>query len=349
MELRLRALPSLVGWGATFLRNSRAATYERNSLSNLRLALYSLKVMQSLRLETGIDYGRTARGSLKIFRDWATLDRASEAASQISAEGINTRQLSRSDIVDLEPALAPIADQLVGAIHYGDDETGDAYRFCVELAAHAQQLGVDFRFRTEVSSVEMRSNRVSAMKCGRKRFVMDLYVVAAGSYSTPLLRHTGIRLPVRPVKGYAITVDNPQEPPLLRFPVIDDHWHAAVVPLVGALRVAGTAEFAGYDLTLQPARIRNLVSLLRQVLPRAKLDAASLTSWCGLRPMSADGVPIIGRTSISNLLVNTGHGHLGWTMAAASGQLLANLMSGHSPSVDPMPYSLARFSPSGCS
>jgi D-amino-acid dehydrogenase len=115
------------------------------------------------------------------------------------------------------------------------------------------------------------------------------------------------------------------------------------VPIGNAIRVAGTAEFAGYDLTPNPDRIRNLTELLQKVLPQAAYDPATAKPWCGLRAMSADGVPIIGPTSVSNLLVNTGHGHLGWTMAAGSAQLLADFMCGESPSIDPAPFALARF------
>jgi D-amino-acid dehydrogenase len=341
MQLRLRALPGLAGWGVTFLRHSRAALYERNVLSNLRLALYSLEVMQSVRQQTRIEYGHSASGSLRVFRDRTALEQASEVATRRLSECLSFRKLSRHETVELQPALAPIVNQLAGAIHYGIDETGDAYRFCVALADYARGQGVKFCFRTPVS-LEVRLGRVTAAVSEGKRFDADRYIVAAGSYSTPLLRRVGVHLPVRPVKGYSVTFDADQGRPSLSIPVIDDQLHAAVVPLEGALRVAGTAEFAGFDRTLNPDRVRNLLKLLRDVLPQAQIDPATARPWCGLRPMSADGVPIIGATPISNLWVNTGHGHLGWTMAAGSAQLLADLMSDSFPSIDAAPYELAR-------
>jgi D-amino-acid dehydrogenase len=148
---------------------------------------------------------------------------------------------------------------------------------------------------------------------------------------------------VQPAKGYSVTVDGNAGDDALRIPIIDDQWHAAIVPLDGAIRVAGTAEFAGYDDSPNPDRIRNLTRLLQRVLPKAQYDPATARPWCGLRAMSADGVPIIGATPVSNLMVNTGHGHLGWTMAAGSAQLLSALICEDSPSIDPRPYSLARF------
>jgi D-amino-acid dehydrogenase len=298
MQLRLRALPSLARWGVGFLRNSRAALYEHNALSNLRLALYSLKVMQSLRQQTRIEYGRSAHGSLRVFRDPTALDQASDVADRRVAEGLSFRKLSRDETVELEPALAPIAHELMGAIHYGADETGNAYRFCVALAEHARQQGVEFRFGTEVSSLEVRSGRVVAAVDGSgsrlECLVGDRYVVAAGSYSAPLLRRIGVRLPVQPVKGYSVTFDREAKASSLKIPVIDDDLHAAIVPLDSAIRAAGTAEFAGFDRTLNPARIRYLLTLLREVLPQERLDPAAAKPWCGLRAVSVDGVPIIG-------------------------------------------------------
>jgi D-amino-acid dehydrogenase len=150
-------------------------------------------------------------------------------------------------------------------------------------------------------------------------------------------------LPIQPVKGYSITFDRPTQGCALRVPIIDDEFHAVVTPIGDVIRVAGTAEFSGFDLALRPARIQNLVALLTAVLPQAKFNSAASKPWCGLRPMSADGVPIISSTPISNLFVNTGHGHLGWTMAAGSAQMLTDLICGEPTSINPAPFSLARF------
>lgn len=343
LQVRLGALPSLLGWGITFLRHSAPARFERNAASVLKLALYSRAAMQSLREELDIDYGRAARGSLSIFRSHAALDRACAVAHRRSLEGLPFRRLSNGEAVELEPALAPIAEQLAGAIHYATDETGDAHRFCESLAERARGLGVRFRFGTEVSSLEVESGRVVAVASNQGRLTADRYVIAAGSYSTPLLREAGINLPVRPAKGYSLTFDDSRERPSLRLPIIDSELHAVAVPLEGAVRLAGIAEFTGYDRTLNAARIRTLTKLLPAVLPRARLDFATAKPWCGLRPSSADGVAIIGATPIPNLWVNCGQGHLGWTTAAGSAKLLGSLLSGDTPGIDPAPYALARF------
>lgn len=343
LQLRLRTLPSIARWGAMFLRNSNAARHGRNTLSNLRLALHSLEVMRSLRQNVSLEYGRAAPGTLRLFRKADSLDRATEAARRLANHGLEFSRLSRKEVVGLEPALLPIADQLEGALHYRTDETGDAYRFCVALAHEVRRLGVECHFGTRVSRLERDGNRIVAAVSEQHQFVGDQYIVTAGSHSAPILKRIGVHLPVQPAKGYSLTIDNAHRQISLSTPIVDDDWHAAIVPLEKSIRVAGTAEFAGYDKSIAPARISNLLKLLLAILPQARVEPTSVKSWCGLRPMSVDGVPVIGRTAIANLFLNTGHGHLGWTMAAGSASLLTEILSGCVPSIDPAPYSLDRF------
>lgn len=343
LKLRLKALPQLADWGVGFLRNSSPARYRRNSVKNLKLALHSIEVMGRLREELGIEYGDASPGTLRVIRDPAALARALEWAEQLKAEGLTYRRLSPQEIVAMEPALAPISGRLAGGIHYPVDEMGNAYKFCVGLADHARRAGAEFRFQTPVTGIEVRGGSVTAVRSGDQRFSADRYVVAAGSYSPLLMKALGLRLPVRPAKGYSITFERPPLQPPFRVPVADDDFHAVVVPLENLIRVAGTAEFTGYDLTLPEARIENLLTLVRQVLPNGGFERQRATPWCGLRPMSVDGVPIIGPTPIANLWTNTGHGPLGWTMAAGSGHLLADLLTAGAPAVRPDDYALARF------
>ncbi len=343
MQLRLRAVPSLIGWGPRFLWNARAAAFTRNARANLRLALASLDAMEELQAQLAIDFGQRKTGALRIFRDEAPLDLAYSAAARRADEGLTCTRLTRDETVSLEPGLAPIADGLQGSIFYPVDQIGDAYRFCVGLAARAAADGVAFHHNTVVTGIDMRAGRVAAVDTDHGPLTADCYLVAAGSYSVPLLHSAGVTLPVRPAKGYSMTFADRVDKPSLRVPVVDDALHAVLVPLEGAIRVAGTAEFAGYDLSLPRRRTRNLLGLVDAILPWAGLDPAQAMPWCGLRAMSVDGVPIIGATGPSNLFVNSGHGHLGWTMAAASGRLVAELMSGAPPSVDPAAYAFARF------
>jgi D-amino-acid dehydrogenase len=349
LKLRVKALPQLGGWGVGFLRHSSPQRYERNTVKNLKLALHSLEVLRSLREETGIEYGCQTHGSLRLVRDPAALERALAWGEKLrAAGGLTFRRLTREEVVAMEPALAPIGSQLAGGIHYPADEIGNAYEFTVGLAEQARRRGVEFRFRTPVTGIEVRQGAVTAVVSGQTRFTADRYIVAAGSYSPLLLKRAlGLDVPVRPAKGYSLTFEHPRLDPPLKWPICDDDFHAVVVPLEGVIRVAGTAEFAGYDLSLPDARIQNLMNLVRKVLPAGGFELAHAKPWCGLRPMSVDGVPIIGPTPVDNLWINTGHGPLGWTLAAGSGQLISDLLTGGSPRVSPDAYSLARFSGAG--
>jgi D-amino-acid dehydrogenase len=344
LQLRLKTLLRLAGWGTKFLRNSTEAAFNRNHRSNLRLACYSLEVMGALRTQTQIEYGRAARGSLGVFRDRASWDRSWHEAQRLSLDGLVAQRLALPELIELEPALKPIAHELSGAIYYESDEVGDAHAFCETLAAAAAKHGVEFRFRTEVRALEMRQGQVSAALTGDGRWVAERYVVAAGSYSTLLLKRARVRLPVQPAKGYSITFKGANARIGLKRPVIDHHLHAVIVPFEdGSLRAAGTAEFAGYDRTLSAVRVRNLIGLMRELLPQESWNESEAIPWCGLRPSSPDGVAIIGPTPIANLWVNSGQGHLGWTLAAGSAQLFTDLLSGDVPAIDPKPYALERF------
>jgi D-amino-acid dehydrogenase len=341
LKVRPAALPGLIGWGVKFLRNSAAEHVERATLANLRLALYSLRLMAQMREEISIEYARSARGTLRTFRDPAAFAAATRAAERLQKEGLEIEPLSPAKVTVMEPALAPIGEQLTGALHYPCDESGDALRFCQSLATWLTEHGVQLRFRTVVSGIDVEGDRVTGVRSDAGRLTADHYVIAAGAYSTALLRPLGIDLPVYPAKGYSITIEQ-RGRQVMSIPLLDDDLHAVIVPLPGVLRVAGTAEFAGFDKTLYPARIDNLFRLLAQVLPEEHFERRDAKPWCGLRPLSADGAPIISRTPVRNLFVNAGHGPLGWTLATASGRLVADLILNRTPEIAPSSYDLRR-------
>lgn len=347
---RLRALPAMLGWGLRFIRNSSPALYLRNFEKNAHLARYSLACMADLREAIGTAYDYDARGTLKLFRTPEGVSAAAAMCRQLADWGIAFEVVDGAGAVGLEPALSPIADKLAGGLYFPADESGDAHRFCELLAAANAARGVSFRYRTQVKRLLRDAKRMLGVSTVEGDFVeADAFVIAAGSHSAPLARELGLAVPVQPAKGYSITLPlgEWQAPP--RMPVIDDFLHAAVCPLGDRLRVAGTAEFAGYDLRLTPARIANLFKLLQQLYPAftPHLEPARATQWTGLRPMSADGVGIMGRTRLANVFLNTGHGPLGWTMAAGAGRLVADEIVGRTPALELEPYRLSRFGGSG--
>lgn len=338
--VRPRALPAMLGWGLSFLRHSSPARHRAGMAANLRLAAYSLATMRELRASLKLAYDELGHGTLKVFRDRKAFDDAAARNAVLAGLGLEVRALSPAEAVAVEPALAPVRDRMVGAIHCPADESGDARAFTQALAEHARAAGVRFHFDREVTRFEHAGGRLNAAFAGGERFEAQQFVVAAGSWSAPLLAPLGLSLPVRPVKGYSITLPTAGWSGAPRLPVIDEALHAAATPLGARLRVAGTAELAGDDEALRPARIENLFKLLLELFPEfpQPLDRANAQPWAGLRPMSADGVPRIGQLGYDNLFVNTGHGHLGWTLAAGSGALLADLMLGKAPQLPPAPY-----------
>ena len=351
--LRARALPSLIGWGVRFLRESARSRFVANTKANTALALHSLRCMHEWGVESPLfDHART--GSLMVLRDARALDEAVKWAAMLSEWGVRHRVLERADLVAVEPALAPVAGQLAGGIHNLDDETGDCHRWCVALSAQLAASGVEFLWGAAVGRIEVDRGRAYGirLKDGR-RIGADAVVLAAGPQSPALAAAVGVRLPVRPAKGYSLTYRIDSQVTAPRLPVIDRALHVAVTPLGsaerGRLRVAGTAEFCGEDLSVAPGRVAHLTALAHRLYPEVLqgTDVDEPRSWTGLRPLCVDGRPIIGQTRVAGLWLNTGHGHLGWTVGAASGHLLAMHMCGMKPTglggLDAAAFSPARF------
>ncbi len=323
--IRTNALPRMLRWGFGFIRNSNPERFAANIERNARLAQYSLSVMNEIRASETLDYDYSPRGTLTVYRKQSELDAAGNFSTQFTASSVQFDVLDRAGAVALEPTLAPIASEIAGALYYPEDESGDAFKFCQELQRACEREGVEFLFGARVNKLIREGGVIVSADTENRRLRADKFVLAAGSFTPLLSRSVGLRVPVQPVKGYSITapIGRWATPPTI--PVIDEHLHAAVCPLGDRLRVAGTAEFAGYNSVLTKSRIENLFHLLISLYPEYEpyLDEAKTDRWTGLRPVTPAGVGIMGRTAISNLYLNTGHGHLGWTMAAGAGKAVA--------------------------
>jgi len=336
MLLRPSAVLSMLGWGISFLRNSNARRFEEAYLRNVRFSQYSQRVMHELLQHRKLDFDHAADGTIKLFRDARALEAGIKTAHFLKQVNVEHRVLDVDALLDMEPALAPVARQLVGAIAYPGDETGDARKFCEELRRVTEDEGVTYRYTEQVLRFVRSGKQLQGLVTPRGTLRASAYVLAAGSFSTGLARQLGFKLAVRPAKGYSITVPMGDWKRPARYPIVDDQLHAAVVPVGNRIRVAGTAEFAGYDTSISPARIENLRSLLAQTYPEfaGTLGSVKLNAWAGLRPMTPDGSPILGRSPIDNLYLNTGHGPLGWTMACGSGKVVADIVSGNEADID---------------
>jgi D-amino-acid dehydrogenase len=336
MLLRLSAVPGMLNWGVRFLANCRREQWRQNTEAILSLALLSLEELRSLTAAEDLRYDRNPPGLLKLFRDPYSMQSAIRAAEVFRKFGVKAEQLTTAEVIWREPALEPIERDLSGAILYPDDESGDAFKFTREVAKRAAARDVTFSFGRRITALQRTGDRVEAVITDRGSVSADLYVLALGSYSAQVGRTAGLSLPVYPAKGYSITVDTEGWNGGPRIPIADDGLKAAVTPLGDKLRVAGTVEFTGYDASLNAARGEMLINNLAAILPHH--PKGEIKHWAGLRPLTPSGRPLIGRTRLKNLLVNTGHGPLGWTLAAGSARLIASMVAGEAPPLDASPF-----------
>ena len=337
--LRPRALPGIIPWGLEFLWNSRRARFDHNTLVNARLAEYSLRQLRALQQELHLDFDFVESGILKIFQDRRSLEHNRNASRAMAGVGVRFEEWDSERVATEEPALEPIAHRLCGALFFPDDAIGNAARFTRALASAAENRGVRWLPNTEVTGWRRFQGRINGVETTRGPMAADAVVLASGFAAPRLLREFGIRLPVAPVKGYSLTVDL-EEAARPRLPIIDDANKVVLTPLGGLLRLAGTAEFTGADLRINASRAENVLTQCRQTLPRLPehVDPNTMEPWTGLRPMSARGTPILGPTPVPGLFLNTGAGHLGWTLACGSAGLVRDAVLGRKPALPLAPF-----------
>ncbi len=324
---------NLVRWGVAMLRNCTAARYELNKGRMVRMAEYSRDCLKDLRAQTGIAYDERMQGTLQLFRTQAQLDGTAADIAILKRYGVAFELLDVAGCIRHEPALARVRDKFVGGLLLPGDETGDCFKFTQNLAALAVQRGVQFRYGTRINKLVHAGHRIDGVATDAGVLKADAYLVALGSHSPLLLKPVGIRLPVYPVKGYSITVPITDAAGAPESTVMDETHKVAVTRLGERIRVGGTAELAGYTLKLHEARRQTLAHVVTDLFPGGG-DVSRAEFWCGLRPMTPDGTPIVGATRLPNLYLATGHGTLGWTMAAGTGRVMADVISGRKPGID---------------
>jgi D-amino-acid dehydrogenase len=341
LAIRLDGTQFQLRWMWQMLQNCTAERYAVNKGRMVRLAEYSRDCLQALRADTGIEYEGRTGGTLQLFRTQQQLDGAQKDIAVLKDANVPYELLSPTELARAEPALAAVSHKLTGGLRLPGDETGDCQLFTTRLAALAESLGVTFRFNTSIDALETTGERITGVRCGVQTLRADAYVVALGAYSTALLSNL-VKIPVYPLKGYSITapvVDAAKAPVST---VLDETYKIAITRFDDRIRVGGMAEIVGYDKRLRQARRETLEMCVNDLFPGGG-DTSQASFWTGLRPMTPDGTPIVGRTPVSNLFMNTGHGTLGWTMSCGSGQLLADLMSGRRPAIQAEDLSVHRY------
>ena len=341
-------------WGLRFLGQCNDAAFERNVQQLVALGAYSHSALKDVVTATGIDYNRLERGIAHFYSDQHAFDTASDAAALMRKYGVDRKVISKAELLAIEPAFTAFSHRIVGGTYTASDESGDARVFTQALAARCLARGAQFLYGHDIVQLNKVDNAIESIAVSprvhwdkgqnhaQKDVLLkaDAFVVACGSYSEPLLRSVGISLPIYPGKGYSATfkILRPELAPQVS--TIDDEVKCAMSRLGGQLRVAGTIELGGYDLSLTSplaqARCAMLAKRVEQVLPgvcdtRLEADGGNPNFWTGLRPATPTNIPYIGKTPVTKLWVNAGHGTLGWTHGAGSGKAIAELISGHQP------------------
>lgn len=334
--------PFQLRWMLKMFANCTPAAYAVNKGRMVRLAEYSRDCMKLLRDELALDYEGRQLGTLQLFRSQAQCDASQRDIEVLEEYGVPYQSLDADGCEEVEPALARVRGKVVGGLRLPGDETGDCFRFTQALADEARRLGVEFVFNCAIDEVELAQGRAVAVRAGERRFKADAIVCALGSYGTGFLRPLGIELPVYPVKGYSLTLPMTDAAGAPLSTVLDETYKVAITRFDERIRVGGMAELSGFNLALNPRRHDTLAMVVRDLFPEGG-DLEQASFWTGLRPMTPDGTPLVGPSPIPGLWLNTGHGTLGWTMAAGSGQLLSDLISGSAPAISDEGLTLARY------
>ena len=334
LQLKLTADPRMWAWCLRFLRNCRAETARINTVRKLKLCVYSRQALRVLVDETGIEYDGIRKGLLYVYRDGPAFERGIANMQVLRDNGQRMEILDAAGVARVEPAFAASQSKIAGGLYCPDDESGDANKFTLALVEKCKaRFGVAFRFGTTVTGFDASADRVDSVITDRGSIPAENIVLALGSHSPIVGRQLGLKLPVYPVKGYSATIpiDGCNGAPTIGG--VDENNLVAWCRMGDRFRLTGTAEFSGYETSHQPANFTAMLRAARDLFPQAG-DYGRPSYWAGLRPMTPEGTPIFGRGRHRNLWINTGQGHMGWTMACGSARVTADLMAGRSPEVD---------------
>ncbi|MGD9536478.1 MAG: D-amino acid dehydrogenase [Alphaproteobacteria bacterium] len=329
-------------WGIRFLRNCTTARHNRTARHMLRLSTYSYEALKAVREAEGIAYDQRAKGVLHLFRTQRALDEAAHAEALIDDPRARGEVMDVARAVALEPALEQSRQLYAGAVYSAATETGDAHKFTQAIAAAAAKHGADFRYGVTVRVLVREGSRITAVETDKGRFSADAVVLSLGAEGALLLRKVGVDVPIYPVKGYSVTLPTAGYNGTPSLGIHDEERRIVTSTYDGRFRAAGTAELVGYDRTITRSRADTVLSAIMEMFPNGG-DAARAERWTGLRPMTPDCAPLLGRTKLDNLYLDTGHGSLGWTLACGSGRVIADLVSGKRPEIDLTGFEVDRF------
>ncbi len=334
--------PQMIQWMTQMLANCQLARYQVNKSRMLAIANHSRECLHELKKHHNVEYQGRQKGTLQVFRNEKQLVSIEKDMKLLEQSGIRFELMDVASCIKQEPGLAPVQEKLVGGLYLPDDETGDCYLFCQQLTELAKTQGVQFKFDTQIQSLAIEGKKIMGVQTDKGLLKADSYVVALGSFSKQMLSPLGVNVPVYPVKGYSLTLPIVNEEFAPTSTVMDETYKVALTRFDDRIRVAGTAELAGFDPSIPTARKDTIEMVVRDLFPQGG-DFSKAEFWTGFRPMTPDGTPIIGTTPIENLYTNTGHGTLGWTMACGSGQILSDIITHGEAKVDIRGLGVSRY------
>ena len=334
LRLRPRLDPRMWSWLWRFLLQCTDERARANTTNKLRLCRYSTDLLSELARDTGIPYDGLARGNLYVYRSERSFEAGVRRTRLLRDQGLELEVLDRDGLAAREPALEPVREKLAGGLYSPTDQSGDARMFSRNLAEHCREaLNVDFRFGVTVEGLVADGGRIAGVRTSEGEVPGDAFVLALGFMSPFVSRTVGLDLPIYPVKGYSVTIPRGASNLSPGMGVCDEDRLVVTCPMGDRVRVAATAEFSGYDKDHRPEDFRGMLRSVRELFPAAG-DYDRPEYWAGLRPMTPSSVPILGRARHENLYLDTGHGHIGWTMACGSGKITADLVAGREPEID---------------
>jgi D-amino-acid dehydrogenase len=332
LRFRLSADPRLYAWSWGFIKECTAAKARRNTLLKHRLAAYSQTVLDSVVGEEKIAYDRSLRGILYLHRSQKALDAGVEHMKLLESDGQVIKVLDRKQVIALEPGFAHAKDKIAGAILCPTDETGDCAKFTRALADKIVKRGGAIVTGATVGGLKTEGDKVTVAETSRGPFTGDVFVLALGAESPVLSRALGIPLPIYPIKGYSLTIPIGASPSPPTVACVDEHNLVAISRFGDRLRITATAEFAGYDTSHKPSDFTFMKRVTQELFPAGAEYERAEMSAC-LRPMTPNNLPLIGQRRFSNLFLNCGHGHIGWTMSHGSARIAADLIAGRKPAI----------------
>ena len=331
LQYKFHLDPDFWSWSIQFLNQCRSNKWENNSDIKYQLAKYSLSLIDEVRRDTGIDFDASNDGILYACRNQQSFDELQKHYQFLQNRGLELEFLERDSLLKKLPVLNSNKDTYAGAVYSPSCKTGDSAKFSQNLASWCtKNKECQFLWGTSVEKIMLSNNKITGIWTSKGELKADAYVLAAGAHSGILAKQVGVKLPIYPIKGFSITapIINEEIAPTTGF---DDIQRLIAVSKIGnRLRMSSSAVFDGFNKSHRPQDFKSILKLAREIFPDVA-DYNQAEYWAGLRPMTPSSVPIVGKSSVSNLFLNVGHGHLGWTMSCGTAQIIADIVAGKKP------------------